>query len=58
MGATRGVGFYGPVDSFEGSGESLVVADPDEALGSGFSGLRQLLLTNMNWLLIVVNSSR
>lgn len=24
-------GFYGPVDSFEGSGESLVVADPDEA---------------------------
>ena len=25
-------GFYGPPDSFEGSGESLIIADPDEAL--------------------------
>lgn len=24
-------GFYGPLDSFEGSGESVIVADPDEA---------------------------
>ena len=40
-----GRGFYGPPDSFEGSGESLVVGDPDEA-GSGSLTAEQPLPQN------------